>query len=62
MIFVDLVYIYLIIGLLFAIWFAFFRVSKIDAQATHASVWFKLIIIPGSLLLWPIVLWKMNHR
>jgi hypothetical protein len=62
MIFMYLLYLYLVVGLLFAIWFAFFRVSRIDEQATNASVWFKLIIIPGAVLLWPIVLWKMNNR
>lgn len=51
-----LIYVNVIIGFCCAIWFAFFKVSKIDEGAAHTSIWFKLMIIPAVILLWPLVL------
>jgi len=44
---------YAVIGLLFAVWFAFFGVNGLDPAARGAGVWFRLFIIPGSAALWP---------
>jgi hypothetical protein len=46
---------YLICGLAFAVPFAFFGVGKIDAHAAHGSWGFRLLIIPGTILLWPLL-------
>ncbi len=51
---------YLILGFFFALWFAFYKISKIDQGATQSSVGFKLLIIPASILLWVIILVKIN--
>ena len=56
---VYLLYAYFAIGFLFAIWFSFFKVKKIDEGAAATSVWFKLIIMPASILLWPLVCKKL---
>ena len=48
--------IYLAIGFLFAVAFAFSGVRKIDPAAAKAGVGFKLLIIPGSAIFWPILL------
>ena len=47
--------IYLICGLAFAVPFAFFGVGKIDPHAAHGTWGFRLLIVPGTILLWPIL-------
>lgn len=47
---------YLLIGVLFAIPFVFFGAGKIDPAAAGGSFCFKLLIIPGSAALWPLLL------
>jgi hypothetical protein len=48
--------IYLGCGLVFAIPFAFFGVKKVDSHAAHGSWGFRLLIIPGIIALWPLLL------
>jgi hypothetical protein len=48
--------IYLIAGFVFALWFAFRLVDHFDEQAKGASVGFRMLIIPGTVLLWPYLL------
>jgi hypothetical protein len=45
-------------GTLFALAFVFIGVGKVDATARGATPGFRLIIIPGAILLWPILLRK----
>lgn len=47
---------YLGVGLLFALPFVFIGVAKIDAPTAAAGFWFKLILIPGSTVFWPLLL------
>ncbi len=49
---------YLSIGLLFAIPFAFFGAGKIDPTAREATPGFKMIIIPGAMALWPLLAFR----
>lgn len=58
MILVYLLYLYLLIGVVVSIWFAFYKVARIDEGAKATSIGFKLLLLPGSILLWPIVLHK----
>ncbi len=62
MIVVYLVYAYFIAGIIIAAWFSFYKITKIDAAAIGASLWFKLIILPAGILLWPIVLYKLKAK
>jgi membrane protein implicated in regulation of membrane protease activity len=47
---------YLACGLLFAIPFALTGVKKIDPHAAHGSWGFRLLIIPGTVVFWPLLL------
>jgi len=49
--------IYLLIGFVFAIWFVFRKVKQLDEQTAGAPLFFRVLILPGSILLW-IFLWK----
>jgi len=49
---------YLIAGVLFAIFFLVKGIQKVDTTA-HGSGWgFRLIILPGTIVLWPVLLNK----
>jgi len=47
--------IYLVCGLVFAAPFSFVGVGKIDPHAAHGTWGFRLLIIPGTILLWPLL-------
>ena len=48
--------IYLLIGFLFGIVFAFAGVKDIDPAAEQGTLGFKLLIIPGCAIFWPYLL------
>lgn len=48
--------IYLGLGLAFAIVFAFFGVGRIDPSARAGTLGFRLLIVPASAALWPLLL------
>ncbi len=48
--------IYVICGFLFAVLFVLLGVKKIDPHAAHGSWGFRLLIIPGTLAFWPLLL------
>ncbi len=54
---------YLLIGVLVAIPFVIRGVGKIDPSAREGSIGFRLLIFPGSIALWPLVLrrWLGGH-
>lgn len=56
--------IYLLIGFLFALLFAFKGVGKIDEEAKDVPLSFRLLIIPGSMAFWPLLLknWIKNTK
>ena len=54
--------IYLAIGLVFAILFAFRWVNKFDEEANGASLMFRLLIIPASTLLWIYLLKRVREK
>jgi len=51
-------------GLLFAIPFLIWGLPGMDAAARGSSVAFRLLILPGSAALWPVLLkrWLRSHR
>lgn len=54
--FLILVAVYLTCGLLVAIPFVLMGVGKIDPHAAHASWGFRLLILPGAMVFWPMLL------
>src|SRR5437899_3729880 len=46
---------YLFCGVIFAVPFALFGVGKIDPHAAHGTWGFRLLIMPGTILLWPLL-------
>jgi hypothetical protein len=49
--------IYGMIGFVFSVPFAFRGVDQIDPVAKNGSLGFRMLIIPGCLLFWPLLLW-----
>jgi hypothetical protein len=47
--------VYLLCGCLFAIPFVWRGVGRIDPAALHGSPGFRWIILPGTILLWPLL-------
>ena len=55
-VFLILLAAYLACGLVFAIPFALVGVKKIDPHAAHGSWGFRLLVIPGTMAFWPLLL------
>ena len=55
-IFLILLGVYLACGVVFAIPFALIGVKRIDPHAAHGSWGFRLLIIPGTMAFWPLLL------
>jgi hypothetical protein len=47
---------YLACGLVFAIPFALVGVRKVDPHAAHGSWGFRVLIVPGAMAFWPLLL------
>lgn len=54
--------IYALLGLVFAVAFVGFGVTRVDAAAQGTHLGFRLLILPGVVALWPLLLhrWVMN--
>jgi hypothetical protein len=61
--FVDALYLYGAFGLVFAAAFVAIGVKRVDSQAKGSSVAFRLLIFPGSMAFWPLLLrrWIAGH-
>lgn len=53
-----IVLIYLLLGVLFVIPFLMKGLSKVDEGAHGGTIGFKIIIIPGVIVFWPVLLSK----
>jgi uncharacterized membrane protein YphA (DoxX/SURF4 family) len=49
---------YLIAGVLFAVLFLTKGIQKVDSTATGSTIGFRLIILPGTIIFWPVLLHK----
>lgn len=54
--FVDALSLYAVLGVVFAAAFVSVGVKRIDAQAVGTGVGFRILIFPGSVAFWPLLL------
>ncbi|MDR3456265.1 MAG: hypothetical protein P4N60_02375 [Verrucomicrobiae bacterium] len=54
--------IYVICGLLFAVPFVLLGVKRLDPHAARGSLGFRLLIVPGVVALWPLLLCRWMKR
>ena len=52
---------YLVLGASFAIWFAARGAGRLDPVAVRGSVGFRTLILPGAVLLWPLLLLRVRR-
>ena len=52
-------FVYLAIGVLFALWFVVFGVTKLDDAAKGTSVGFRLLIFFGAIPFWTLLAWRL---
>lgn len=57
-IFVNVLYAYLLIGLLFGLWFVFAGVHRVDAGMVGAKWNLRLLLLPGAMVFWVFLLVK----
>ena len=50
------------LGLVFAVWFAFHAVDRVDVAAVSSGLWFHLLILPGAMALWPVLLIRTGSK
>ena len=55
---VELMQIYAVMGVVFAIAFVFRGAGRIDPVARDGSWGFRVLIFPGAATLWPLLLWR----
>ncbi len=53
---VDALYLYALLGVVFALAFVTSGIKHIDSQANGSSAAFRLLILPGSVAFWPLLL------
>jgi len=59
-----IILIYLLLGVLFVIPFLMKGLTRVDESAHRATIGFKIIIIPGVIVFWPVLLskWVKNFK
>lgn len=61
-IFVWLLYAYMLIGLIVGTWYLLAVAAKVDEDMRGAKWYTKLLLLPGAMALWPILLRKaLSH-
>mgnify|MGYP003389971676 CR=1 FL=1 len=56
---VYLAFAYVATGILFSIYFSFFKVKKVDLLAKRAGIGFRFVIFFGVTAFWPIFAWRI---
>lgn len=59
---IDGFFVYIAIGLLFSLWFVFAGAKKIDDGMADTPFHFKLILIPGAVFMWPLMVVKILKK
>ncbi len=58
---IFVIYFYLLVGFIYALYFVNHKIKKIDTAAIQPTFLFKLLILGGCILLWPILINKKKH-
>ena len=61
-IFSAVFYGYLLIGFIYGLWFVFKGAQKLDDGMSGAKVGLCLLLLPGSIALWPLLIKKMSVK
>lgn len=56
---IDAIGVYCIVGLIFAAWFVSKAAGRMDPDARGATRGFRMLIFPGTVALWPLLLWRI---
>jgi hypothetical protein len=59
---VNAFYGYVAAGILFAAWFVARGAARIDAKAGAGTVGFRMLVFPGAVALWPVLVVKILRR
>jgi hypothetical protein len=59
---VRLAGLYLLVGAGFAVPFAIRWAGRLDPVAASATIGFRVLLLPGATLLWPLLTWKLLRR
>ena len=59
--FLLIVVLYVAVGLVCGLAFVFVGVNRVDPIAHDSPMVFRVIILPGCVGLWPVVLWKWKN-
>ena len=58
---IELGTVYIAVGFLFGLFFIVRGVHRVDPAARGASWGFRLLILPGTVALWPLLAWRWLH-
>lgn len=61
MLLVEVVALYVLAGLVTAVAFVIFGVTRVLADPMPVSVGARILLLPGAVLLWPYVLWRWSR-
>lgn len=50
---------YLALGAVFGVGFALFGAQRLDPDARGAGLGFRVLVLPGAALLWPLLAWRL---
>lgn len=53
---------YLGLGIVFAAWFAVRGAGRLDSAAARSTWGFRLLVIPGATLLWPLLIARVRRH
>lgn len=57
--FLTVIYIYLAMGVIIGTFLVSFGMARVDNETTGSGLGFRLIILPGAVALWPLMLRRM---
>jgi hypothetical protein len=53
---------YLLVGILFALWFSWRGAARLDPVATESSLGFRWMIVPAAAALWPLLAFRLLRK